>query len=70
MLVAFGASGQWGRAQLAYERAGLAQLQFWRLISAHLVHLGWQHTLLNCAGLALLWALFAREFSPWRSMPR
>jgi rhomboid family GlyGly-CTERM serine protease len=66
VLLAFGATGEWGREHLRYERAGLAQFQWWRLIGAHLVHLGWQHTLLNCAGLALLWALFAREFSPRR----
>ena len=26
----------------------------------------WRHALLNCAGLALLWVLFAREFPPRR----
>jgi rhomboid family GlyGly-CTERM serine protease len=36
----------------------------WRLISAHLVHLGWEHLALNLAGLALAWALFGAALSP------
>jgi rhomboid family GlyGly-CTERM serine protease len=54
----------WLRA-LRYERTGLLQGQYWRLLSAHLVHLDAHHLLLNVAGLLLLWMLFAREFS-WR----
>jgi len=52
-------------AQLAlrYERAGLAAGQWWRLISAHVIHLGFEHALLDVAGLALMWALFARDYS-------
>ena len=30
----------------------------WRILSAHLVHHGWVHLVLNLAGLALAWALF------------
>ena len=60
------ATGQWGRRALRYERAGLAAHQWWRLVSAHLVHLSWQHAWLNLIGLVLLWALFARDFSPAR----
>jgi rhomboid family GlyGly-CTERM serine protease len=66
LVLGLGATGAWGRATLQYERDALAHFQLWRLLSAHLVHLGWQHALLNCAGLALLWILFAREFSPRR----
>lgn len=66
LLLALGATGGWGREHLQYQRDALAHHQLWRLISAHLVHLGWRHTLLNCAGLAVLWILFAREFAPWR----
>jgi rhomboid family GlyGly-CTERM serine protease len=66
LLLALGATGGWGRASLQYERGALAHHQWWRLLSAHLVHLGWRHALLNCAGLMLLWVLFAREFSPRR----
>lgn len=51
---------------LRYTRAGLADGQWWRLLSAHIVHLDARHALLNAAGLALLWALFARSFRPWQ----
>jgi rhomboid family GlyGly-CTERM serine protease len=66
LLLALSATGGSGRESLQYERAALAHYQWWRLVSAHLVHLGWRHALLNCAGLTLLWMLFAREFSPRR----
>src|ERR1700676_4703532 len=66
LVLPLGVTGEGGRDHLQYERSALAQYQWWRLISAHLVHLGWQHALLNCAGLTLLWMLFAREFSPRR----
>jgi|SRR5579871_2692421 len=59
-------SGDAGRLALRYDRLGLAEHQWWRLVSAHLVHSGWQHALLNAAALVLLWCLFARAFSPRR----
>jgi rhomboid family GlyGly-CTERM serine protease len=66
LLLAVNATGEWGRQVFAFDRAALAQFQAWRLLTAHLVHLSWRHTLLNLAGLAVLWALFAREFTPRR----
>ncbi len=56
--------GDGGQAWLRYERSALAQGQWWRLLTAHLVHLDLRHALLNAAGLALLWALFARDYLP------
>lgn len=50
------------RALLRYDRAGLAAGQWWRLLTAHFVHLGFEHALLNLTGLGLLWALFAPEY--------
>jgi len=61
LLLAVGGDGV--RALLRYDRAGLAAGQWWRLLSAHFVHLGFEHALLNLTGLGLLWALFAQEFS-------
>jgi rhomboid family GlyGly-CTERM serine protease len=47
-----------------YERTAIAAGEWWRLASAHLVHLDAWHALLNAAGFALLWALFARTYRP------
>jgi rhomboid family GlyGly-CTERM serine protease len=66
LMVAVAALGDWGRQALSYDRDALRHFQWWRLATAHLVHLSWRHALLNCAGLAVLWALFAREFTPGR----
>lgn len=49
-----------------YERDAVGLGQWWRLLGAHLVHLDLRHALLNAAGLALLWALFARNYRPWQ----
>src|SRR5687767_7823968 len=49
-----------------YQRAAVAAGEWRRLLSAHIVHLDTRHALWNAAGLALLWALFARSFRPWR----
>jgi rhomboid family GlyGly-CTERM serine protease len=57
-------AGEPGRQLLRYDRAALAAGQLWRLLSAHLVHLDLHHALLNAAGLALLWALFERDYAP------
>ena len=57
-------SGEAGRTLLRYERDALAAGEWWRLLSAHLIHLDLRHALLNVVGLALVWALFARDYSP------
>jgi rhomboid family GlyGly-CTERM serine protease len=49
---------------LRYERAAVAAGEWWRLPGAHIVHLDARHALLNAAGFALLWALFARTYRP------
>ncbi|MDH3589563.1 MAG: rhombosortase, partial [Gammaproteobacteria bacterium] len=36
--------------------------EWWRLVSGHIVHLGWSHVLLNLAGLTLVVLLFPREY--------
>ena len=48
---------------LRFERDAVAHGQWWRLLTAHLVHLGPKHLLLDGAALILLWALFARLMS-------
>ena len=54
------------RGLLSYDRAGIARGEWWRLFSAHFVHLDAGHAFLNGLGVVLMWALFARDFSPLR----
>lgn len=54
-----------GRAALRFERTGIAAGEAWRLLTGHLVHLGLSHTLLNLAGLVLVWFLVGRAFD-WK----
>lgn len=51
------------QAALRYDRGALAAGQWWRLLSGHVIHLGYEHAVLDVAGLALIWALFARDYS-------
>ncbi|MEO8279244.1 MAG: rhombosortase [Ideonella sp.] len=41
------------RAALRYERSAVLGGQVWRLVTAHFVHLGWTHCLLNLAAFGL-----------------
>src|SRR5258707_15757191 len=57
-------AGEAGREALRYDRTALAAGQWWRLLSAHIVHLDFSHAALNSLGLVLMWALFARDYRP------
>jgi rhomboid family GlyGly-CTERM serine protease len=52
------------RISLRYERMAIAGGEWWRLITAHVVHIDLEHTLLNVMGVVLMWAIFARDLSP------
>jgi rhomboid family GlyGly-CTERM serine protease len=54
------------RAALSYQRAAIASGEWWRVLTAHFVHLDANHAMLNGLGLVLMWALFARDYSPLR----
>jgi len=56
--------GDSARELLRYDRAGLAAGQWWRLLTAHVIHLDLEHAALNTLGLVLMWALFARDYKP------
>jgi rhomboid family GlyGly-CTERM serine protease len=49
---------------LRYDRGAIAAGGWWRLLTAHAVHLDVHHLLLNELGLVLVWALFARDYDP------
>ncbi len=69
LLLAPELAGEAGRALLRYDRAGLAAGQWWRLLTAHIVHLDLEHAALNSLGLILMWALFARDYRPRQWLP-
>src|ERR1700685_1816805 len=60
-LLAIGDSATMG---LQYDRAAIAAGGWWRLLTAHLVHLDLHHLALNELGLVLMWALFAQDYDP------
>jgi len=62
LLIAIAFTGEPGRLLLRYDRAALGLGQYWRLLTAHVVHLDVRHALLNSVGLALMWALFAPDY--------
>jgi rhomboid family GlyGly-CTERM serine protease len=62
------AGGQWLSDFWRYDRLAIAGGQWWRLATAHVVHLDAHHALLNAAGATLLWMLFARSYKPWQWM--
>ncbi len=49
---------------LRYDRSAIAAGGWWRLLTAHIVHLDVHHLILNELGLVLVWSLFAQDFDP------
>ena len=47
---------------LRYDRAAIGAGGWWRLLSAHIVHLDAHHLVLNELGLVLMWSLFADAY--------
>ncbi len=50
-------AGESGNLWLRYQADAIWSGEIWRLVTAHLAHLGWSHTFMNMAGLALVWWL-------------
>lgn len=63
LLVALHLAGPHATEALRYERGAIATGEAWRLATAHLVHHDWPHLGWNLAGVALVWLLFAGEFT-------
>lgn len=67
LLLGLSLGGEPLREMLRYERvAVLEHHEYWRLLTAHLVHGSWQHTWLNLAGLLLLSMLFRATYRCWQ----
>lgn len=66
LLLAPELAGPAARDALQFDRGLLRQGEWWRVLSAHFVHLDLEHAVLNGLGLVLMWALFARDYPPWR----
>jgi rhomboid family GlyGly-CTERM serine protease len=49
---------------LRYDRSAIAAGGWWRLLTAHIVHLDVHHLILNELGLLLMWSLFAEDYDP------
>ena len=49
---------------LRYDRSAIAAGGWWRLLTAHIVHLDAHHLILNELGLVLMWSLFAQDYDP------
>jgi rhomboid family GlyGly-CTERM serine protease len=47
---------------LRYDRSAIAAGGWWRLLTAHIVHLDAHHLILNALGLVLMWSLFAADY--------
>jgi rhomboid family GlyGly-CTERM serine protease len=64
LLLGLAAGGEAWRLALQFQRGSIAAGEWWRLLTAHFVHLGPRHVLLDGAGLVLLWILYARTLHP------
>jgi rhomboid family GlyGly-CTERM serine protease len=62
IMLVLGLHPQWA-VWMPFDRQAILAGQWWRLLSAHWVHLSLAHALGNVAGGVLLWWLFAANFT-------
>jgi rhomboid family GlyGly-CTERM serine protease len=65
-MILVGFFGDTARGLLSLDRPAVAAGEVWRLLSAHFVHLGPSHLILNLVGLWLIWYLVGSCFSAAR----
>lgn len=63
LVIVLALCGDTVRLLLRYERGALEAGELWRLVTAHLVHLGSAHAAMNVAALIIIRALLADAFS-------
>ena len=70
VMLAIMLGGEHAVALLRYDRAAVLDGELWRLLTGHLAHADGSHLLWNVLGLLMVFALFAREYSPgeWLAM--
>ncbi len=56
--VAIVSASESGFLLLRYDRTEIINGAAWRLLTAHLSHLGWPHLFMNLSGLWLIWILY------------
>jgi len=66
LIVFLAALGETPRSLLAWDRAALAEGEWWRLVSGHLLHLDGYHATFNLLAAALIAGVFARVFRLWQ----
>lgn len=65
LAVALWALGDEATELLAYQRDAILQGQWWRLVTAHWIHLSGQHLAMNLGALAVVWLLFGKSLTSW-----
>jgi len=50
---------QWFQLDTAFDRSAIQQGEVWRLLSAHITHLNWNHFWLNMAGILVVMLFFS-----------
>lgn len=48
-----------------YQYSAIAQAEYWRLLTGHLMHSNSWHLMMNLAGLGLVLLLHGRYYNPW-----
>jgi rhomboid family GlyGly-CTERM serine protease len=64
VILGIGFLGDFGRDVLAFDRELIGSGQLWRLVSAHFVHTGFPHLILNLVGLGIVWYLVGEALKP------
>ena len=63
LLIALTVLGPWVNNSLSWDRHGLENLQYWRLITGHFVHTNFWHGCMNAIALAMALYIFGNSFS-------